>query len=562
MRAVIITLVFFLIPIAGLTHGTPFFEFNPDSYATSALNVSSFQTPAEVFIPQNDFLNGFDFWIANPSSSGPAVFQLLDENSQIISSKAVTIPIMGEIDGGTRFHVDLSSQVPVVNNKKYTLKVISSLPTLKLYYSNRIKFLPHNAPYVSEYFQGVALLGNEIKDFSFKFALYEGQEPKVPVISNVSAAAINSGQVKINFNASEPVDYKINYQAQGQTQTQTTNFTGSYEFCTQGVNICSLVVDVVQNQTYDYTLTVKDEWGNQSQFVGVFASVFSLNITPSPTSAISASATPTAEPNADTTPPVISNLRAVSINPNSADFAWDTDEAADSFLLISYSVNLITIAAANDITQELAHYLQTGPTLNPNTIYFATITSHDLANNTASATLSFTTPKLSANVTPSPLPPATPFPSVSGQPAVTSNVEALPPLNVSSTGNPNSISVAWNPPSGGEPADGYRIDIFSQKGTPEHKILASPGTHKTIIDNVVDGVHNIIVYANNSGVNEKIAKPGQVVIGKKSTLERIISSIPYLVGGLAIIIFLTALILKFLKKRKAALPPPISISKP
>src|SRR3989344_1321900 len=104
-KLILLIVFIFIVPLIVSAHGDKYLEFNPD--ATSSLRVADGETPSQVFFAQNDFLGGFDVWIANPGSSGTATFNLLNEQGLIISSRTVTIPHITETTNGTRFHIDL-----------------------------------------------------------------------------------------------------------------------------------------------------------------------------------------------------------------------------------------------------------------------------------------------------------------------------------------------------------------------------------------------------------------------------------------------------------------------
>ena len=170
----VLTVLFILVPLVVSAHGTNYLEFNPDQ--ASFLKGIEGATPSQIFFAQNDFLVGFDLWIANPGSAGTAVFDLLDEQGNTLITKTVPISNITQTNNGTKFHIDFSSQKAVLANKKYSIRVTNSMPDLQLYYSDRVKVISHNALPVSEYITGVAKLGSEEQPFSFKYALYETTE--------------------------------------------------------------------------------------------------------------------------------------------------------------------------------------------------------------------------------------------------------------------------------------------------------------------------------------------------------------------------------------------------
>lgn len=559
-------------------HGTNYLEFNPDS--AQFLKVTDVETPSQVFFAQNDFLGGFDLWVANSGSSGTATFALLNEQGSILTSKTVTIPYIVETSNGTRFHVDFNSQLAVLADDKYSIRVASSMPELRLYYSNRVGLISHNAPFVSPYITGVAKLGSEEQTFSFKYALYETSESSAPIISNVTWTIVSGTGMRVDFNANEPVDYKVEYGPSGQGYTQSTNFTGGYRFCAEGIDLCSINISVLPNTTYQYLLTVKDSWGNQSQSSGTFVSGQSQTPTPTPTPTPSASsgpmptasatptpstssgpsATPTSSPagssapppGQDNIPPVISNLRIVSVTDHSIEVAWTTDEVANSHLLISTPL-LITITDASDPTMELEHLLEVTSELSPDTHYVAKATSIDLGSNSTKASINFTTlktaiPASSPQSSPTSQQPAPPFGQTSQQ---QSGVSAT---STASSSGSNTGLVQWSTLSGGEPNDGYRIDVFDKNGKLVKTLLVAKSFNSAEIPGLADGEYSVIVYANDDGVFEKIDQPVQLKAGEEpSFVKRLLGFWPYLLIAFALLGFL----IWYLKKKASQ-----TVSKP
>jgi len=554
-----IILTIFGMPFFVFAHGTRYLEFNPDT--TSSLKIADGATPSQVFFPQSDFLGGFDVWLANPGSSGTAVFDLLNEQENVIATKTVAIGNIVETSDGTRFHIDLNSQISVLGNQKYSIKATSSMPELRLYYSNRVKVVAHNAPIASEYITGVGKLGEEEQEFSFKYALYETTETSAPILSNVAWTVISPDQMRVDFNANEPVDYKIEYGPAGQGYPQSIGFTNEYHFCVLGIAACNFMVSVSPNINYQYILTVKDSWGNQSQSSGTFNS--GQGLTPTPLTSLEPSTTPSLSPTQtpansptgspipsstaiirspnqssppDNTPPAISNIRT-NINDRSIDVAWTTDEIANSHLLISTPF-FITITDTSDSTLELEHLLKIKSGLGANVNYVATITSNDAVGNTSKASISFST--LPSIISPP------------NQPANQNNQsnQQFQEISVSSQNSPNGEGgninvIRWELPVGVEPSNGYRVDIFDKNGNLVKIILVSKGSNSAQVSDLENGEYSVIVYANNDGVFEKINQPAELKVGD-SFLKRLLSFWLFLPVALGLIGFL---IWKNIKKK-------------
>lgn len=330
--------------------------------------------------------------------------------------------------------------------------------------------------------------------------------------------------MSVDFNANEPVDYKIEYGPVGQGYIQSTNFAGDYSFCVSGIATCSLVINVSSGVNYQYILTARDSWGNQSQSSGTFTSGYFP--TPSPTPSADSTSSPQASPGQttptsspassptpaptgatqptsqppplpDNEPPVISNLRIAAITDKSVEVAWTTDEAANSHLLISTPF-FITITDVNDPTFELEHLLKTADRLGPKIKYVATATSIDAASNTSRASISFTT-------LPVFIPQSTPQenqPNQSNQP----NQQSQGP-NISFNSSSGGGVIQWDLPVEGEPSGGYRVDIIDKNGNLVRTILVPKGSYSADVADLKDGEYSVVVYANNDSVFKKIDQP-------------------------------------------------------
>lgn len=554
----VLTVIFLVIPVLVFAHGTNYLEFNPDYFKTKPLNVSSSGILNEIFIPSNDFLGGIDFWFDNAGTSGSVIFELRDQNNNLITAKTITIPHIDPIVSGQRIHVDWNSQVPVVSSNKYRVKISSSLPQLQIYYADRIKFLGHNEPHVSNYLSGAAEINGEEQEFSFKYGLYETTETSVPIISNVIWSITSETQMRVDFNANEPVDFKIEYGPSGQGYTQNTNWTGEYKFCADGVTICNSFINVNPNTTYQYILTIKDSWGNQNQTNGTFqsgqnqislptpstSSTGSLQASSGPTSSSSATSilsettSPTSSPiqfPTDNTSPVISNLRIVSLTDKLVEIAWTTSEATNSHLLISTPF-FITVTDASDPTMELEHLLKINSGLGPNVAYVATVTSIDLGSNESRSSISFTTLPITTFINSSPSFPQQPNQqSQSSQTSQTGQSSQSNPPNQTNQSDQNQLNqvtisssgsggyVQWDKPLGGGASNGYRVDIFDKEGKLEKTVMVPSNAYNAKVPNLKDGEYSVIVYANNNGVFEKIDQPAQLKIGEPSFTKRLLA---------------------------------------
>ncbi|MBI5079509.1 fibronectin type III domain-containing protein [Candidatus Wolfebacteria bacterium] len=511
----VLTLFFSAISAGVFGHGNSFFEFTPNTTSQS-LTVSVVETPYQFFKPYNDFIGGFDIWISNTGSAGSASFGLRDQNDNLLAAKTVSVPYVAEKWGGAKLHVDFDTPINVSSTANYKIKMLSSMPKLKIYYAEKNQLLVHNT---SQYFLadavGPARLGSVDQDFAFKFALYEGNDNLAPIVSGASTSIISLYEAKIGFNANEPVDYKITFLANGGSN-QVVDFNGNYGLCPEGIAVCSLSLKVEPDKIYNYQLTVKDEWGNEAQLSGLFESMKSGSSPESP--ATSSSPLPEEPPAGDTSPPVISNSRLADLSSYSAKIAWQTNEAADSDLTILNAAGSQKIVNIVDGAMELEHVLETGNVLNPKTQYTALLSSKDSSGNVGTQIIALTTleekiaaPNNNQEIVPNPSGAdknnqEAPFPQ-------TINNSSLNVQFLENDGSGNMV-ISWLAPIGGEPTDGYRIDIFDENKELKQQIFVSSGTHEIKV-NLGPGKYTIIVYANNGGLFEKVAEELVVTISEK-----------------------------------------------
>lgn len=322
--------------IAQSVHAALYYEFAPD-YAQSLL-VASSETPSEVFLPLNEFLSGFDLWLSNADQTGQATFTLFSPAGAQLSTQTVSLPTIADTEDGTRYHVNLAGQIAVTGNAAYRIQITSAMPTLRLYYAPQVRLLPYNGVPPPIYTGGLARLGSQDQAYSFKFALYENNENAPPILTNVSVSQTAIDQAVLTFNANEPVDYRVQY------DDAMLDWTGVQTSCPPLIHTCTVPLPVQPSTLYNFTLTAKDSWGNQSAFSGTFTSLANGQ-TPTPTPTPGTVASPVSNsptPTPDTIPPVISNLRVVDLTPDSAGFAWTTDEAANGIVVVQLTPILIT----------------------------------------------------------------------------------------------------------------------------------------------------------------------------------------------------------------------------
>lgn len=505
-----------IVSVMVFAHGNSFFEFAPNTVSKS-LTVSKVETPYQFFKPYNDFIGGFDIWIENQGAAGYASFGLRDSNDNLLAAKTVSVPYTAEKWGGAKLHVDFDEPVNVSSTAMHKIKILSSMPKLKIYYAEKNQLLLHNT---YQYFLadavGTARLGSVDQDFSFKFALYEGNDNLAPIISNVTTSAVSASETKIEFGANEPVDHKIIFSADGEV-AQTIDFSGNYRLCPVGLGVCGSVLSVKTDKFYTYQLFVKDEWGNEAQLSGFFESMKSVLPPESPAT----SSLPEEPPVKDVNPPVISNSRLVDLSSYSAKIAWQTNEAADSDLTIFNAAGSQKIVNVVDNVLELEHVLETGNVLKPNTQYSAVLSSKDSSGNAGTQVIALTTleektaaPDSNQKIAPNSSgvdknnQEASYSRTISGSPSNSLGVQFL-----ENDENGNTI-ISWSAPNGGEPTDGYRIDIFDENKELKQQIFVSSGTHEVKVK-LGSGKYTVIVYANNGGLFEKVAEELVVTISEK-----------------------------------------------
>lgn len=533
-------LVFVVLGLAWVrpAHAALYYEFNPD-YSQSLL-VATSDTVSEVFLPLNDFLGALDFWVSNASSSGDVTFTLYNPSGTAMAERTIAVLPIGDDAVGKRLHVNLPVQFAVTGNAPYRVRIATTNPTLRLYYADSTQLIAHNGSPVAAYAGGLARIGTNDMGFSFKFALYENQESVPPQLTGVTVNQISPDQTTITFNANEPVDRHVQYGG------QTIDFDGDYTSCAPTISVCTVTLAVSPGTTYTFTLTVKDVWGNQAAATGTFTTLSDNSPqTPTPTPVITAPSTstpiPTATPIPDSTAPIISNLRIVSLAPRTATFAWTTNEAANSTVVVQFLPDLINAGGNLDDTQELEHFIVVN-NLPSDAALRAFISSFDGTGNKGAAFVDFVSPHDAAGpgttTTPSPTP--------------------VPPVV---TGPPDSPTISWTPPASGPPTDGYRIDVFDAANNLVKTITVPAGQLSVALGTLPIGENRIVIYADNDGTFEKVAAPIPVVVRVVGFWEHLIALLPYILGGVVIIIIAVVVSMK-LRKRKpsAATPPPEPMS--
>ncbi len=141
---------------------------------------------------------------------------------------------------------------------------------------------------------------------------------------------------------------------------------------TGGLTHAQLVTGLVGEQTYTYYVRCRDGAGNtNNDDYTITFDVFS----------------------SDTTPPIISNVRAINVTPYSAEIAWDTNEPCTSQVEYGLSAEYGALTVLST-TRVLSHSMLL-PGLDPETTYHVRVRSKDVAyNESVSNDYTFTTAAL------------------------------------------------------------------------------------------------------------------------------------------------------------------------
>ena len=510
-RPAVRTICYLLLTVVALlyAHYTPpishaqevkYLEFT-SNLSSDFIEVSKVSMPSQQFIPFNDFVSGVDLWIDNSGGSGAATVEMrrVSDNA-LITSKLVTIPTIPAVWGGQKFHVAFDSALLVTNNSAYKINVISSMPNLRLYYSNPTDIREHNSERVPDASVLPAYLGSDEQGFAFKFALYESNDNRPPVISNATATILSQSETQISFNANEPVDYRVLFALNGTTPTSGTSFRGFYSRCNAEITTCTVLVLTDPNTGYDYELIAQDEWGNEDSVSESFTSLEESSSSDSS--------------NNNGLILSITNTSISSLDNNSATVSWDTNVVANSSMLITFTNSLGTqvVISVGDAAYKLNHSLTTGSVLQPETQYSAELISTDAAGNSVEYNLAFTTTATQ--------------PGNGGDATSTDNTSGDTPSNTSTTSNDStssvgytgevtinvetssdgsSVTIGWTVPESGAPTDGYRIDIFDADNNLRLAILTD--TNEIVIPDLPAGDYKAVVYANNGGVFDRLSDP-------------------------------------------------------
>lgn len=489
----------------ALAHGSQFFEFAPDYYHLKNVNLASSPTAYLFFQPQNDFLAGFDLWLDNSGSPGNISLSLSDDSGALVASKTVSVPTIATFAGGKQFHIDLNSQIPIQNTRIYSLKITSASPNINLYYANRIDVLEQNSPYVPKYLNGVTKLGSTEQNFSFKFALYETQDSAAPTITNVTSTILSSTAARINFNANEPIDFRIDLSETYQTATIGTNFLNTYKNCAEDIQTCELKFMVLPGKTYNYAILAKDEWRNQSAYTGTLettAGEITVQGSSTSTESISPAQTSTSSPAQATSTETLGLPPEPAPPPASVKFSiGDRIKISDSVLFANVrsggTLNATLLGTQNKGSQGA---VTGGPLKADNYIWWEI--NYD--KNPDGWTVEDYLVKISST------PPASPAPQAQTQTPAAANQTTQSSISFSG----NDATITWSAPLAGEPIDGYAIDLYGETKNTVRLYKVKADVHELSLSNLPEDDYSFSIYALNGNEKTKISS------GRASTLPK------------------------------------------
>lgn len=510
-----------MIPSMSFAVEEKFFEFATDVGAP--IEVPTGSIAVQEFKIYNDYINAIDLWFDNTGGSGSVTVALLNANDTLIASKVVSVAHSDPFYTGQQLHVKFNTTISVNSGDWYKVRVTSNAPKLRLYGIKRVQFVEHDAPYPMDSAVGASSLNGDAQLAVFKFALYEETDSEAPVITNASSTIAGPDSVRISFNANELVDRTLSYTPIGSGNVSVVPYTGNYSICFEDIFSCPLVIDTQRDTMYTYRLTVRDSKGNEAFFDGAFES-WKPGVPVPPQDPSLPPVTPPSETTPSPTeapvvPLTITSARVVSVTNESVQLSWDTDRAANSTMIISTDpVGGRIVANVTDGTYELVHTIKTGKGLAAGVDYYATIISHDEAGVMAAKVLTFTTESRTTI-------PVTP----------PSETTSLPPLQTYVSQDQQAATFSWSAPAGGEPTEGYRVDVIDEQGKLFRTIRVPAGTHTAEVSGLTGGEYRAVAYADNEGVVEKVAPAATVAVRKRAkpidTYELIKKPIFYIPAG-------------------------------
>lgn len=270
--------------------------------------------------------------------------------------------------GTTTGELNISSQLSTTYNQNHSVSLSNLVANTTYYYT----------------VTSVDISGNETtsieSSFTTRYTLVEDTpDIAIPTISSVSVAPISDTTAVINWITNEATTSRISYgTSSGALTSQTT--LNSY----LNTSHAELVNGLTANTTYYYTVTSADDSGNSA--VSTEGSFTTLNTL--------------TEFSPDITLPVISSVAAAPVADTTALINWTTDEITNARVSYGTAPGVLTTQTTINSYLNTSHAeLLSG--LLPNTRYYYTVTSVDVADNSiTSAENSFTTLYTLAESTP------------------------------------------------------------------------------------------------------------------------------------------------------------------
>lgn len=529
-RILLIGLLWLFAAPTAFAHGTAFFSITPE--ASRRFLAGTVEQPIiQPIIPPGDFISGIDLWIEYPLNAGNATIRFKDGNGTVLGERTVPLSENPPVWGGRQFHIDWDRSIPIRAGQEYSIEISDASGELGIYYFDRNELLGHTSPMytpkTNETLVGKLRFGTRIEDISLKLALRELSESSPPVLTGVTINTPASRDTSISFYANELVDYRFSYGPAGSSEQETIPWTGSFHFCIEPIERCSIGFHPAPGTSYSYTLTAHDEWDNETNSTGSFVTP------PEPEPPAPPPASPPVGEPPDTTPPVITNPRIIAIENGTVSVAWNTDEAADSRLVVRRGTE--TIASVTDPTHELEHFIISPPVLTDGTNYEALLVSYDTSGNASSESIPFATRV--AEPTPAsppasppvggPLPPNNPSPSGLGLPTPAPipgphpAIEPPLPSLINAISGGTNINIRWTPSA--EATDGYLVHIFDSRFALVDKRVVPSGTNEITSENLPAGTYSVIVYKDTGAAREKLGPSQTVTLGAPQELATTIT---------------------------------------
>lgn len=480
-------------PLITQAHDTGFFEFAPDAWQSERVLISSLQTPIQIFQPAiSTTLTGFSFWVDNTGSAGDVSFALIDSDYNTLATKTITLPAISAVDGGTKFHVDLTTPVALTAGATYGIQINSTLPGFGIYYANRITILEHNLPYTLTYQYGAARVGGDDQPYTFKFALYH------PV---TGSAIITTPTPTPTPTSTTPTSAVMN-------NVHAVLITGTSATFAWSTNIAT-----------DSRISIRTQLSSLYTIATTFDPTLELEHT----------------------------LTIYGLNPSIAYFADISSGLGEQYTLATYTLGFTTTASGQ---QSTTVYQNPGTTTNTTTTTSNTNTnSNTTTSNTTtptSSTSNTTNSNTNSNTTGSQTTNSNSGQSTSNN----SGSNTTSGLAVEPGTKADNFTLAWDEPTTGAPVNGYRVDIFDANNGLERQFRVGSSTTEQVIGGLPAGDHRAIVYANNEGTFTKVAPSKEFNI--KSQVNKHI----WISVTLAVLFFLlsSAGVIWWFAKEKSPLP--------